>query len=453
MQFYIPKYTKNSYRNSILKKASLPASAILLFMITVSYWNNTNYGLALEYNGQQIAKVSDEKVYEKAENLIRSQIPLNEKYKINKVNPKIKIAPVSQEECCKQPELIKDKIIESSNEILKPGFSVYINDNFIAASESKEEINNVLNEIIERNINSFEDAKAEFEEKIEIKEGLFSSDSMQNYEKLKEIFNSKSQSIISYRVKSEDSIVSIAEKFGLEPEFLLASNNKNKDDSIYPGDTLQVLVSDDLLHVKLTVNKTVEREIPFEVIEEKDNTLEQFKTIIAEEGKNGVEKITYQTQYKNGQEISSEEISREVVLNPLPEKIITGTKHEEYIWPVPYTKNITSTFGPRWGSFHYGIDIAENGVCHQDILTAKDGTVEKVVLSHSGYGNHVVINHHDGSKTLYAHCSKICVNKNQTVKQGDKIALVGTTGNSTGPHLHFEVIINGVKKDPAKFVK
>ena len=132
MHIYIAKHKKRTPQNLALKKVFLPISAVSLFMLTISYWNNTNYGLALEYNGQQIAKVSDEKVYEKAENLIRSQVSLREKHKINKVNPQIKIAPVSQEECCKQPEVIKDKIIESSNEILNPGFCVYIDDNLIS---------------------------------------------------------------------------------------------------------------------------------------------------------------------------------------------------------------------------------------------------------------------------------------------------------------------------------
>lgn len=453
MLLYVPKHKKETSQNTTLKKVMFPVSAAVLFITTVSYWNNTNYGLALEYNGQQIAKVSDEKVYEKAENLIRSQVPLNEKHKINKVNPQIKVAPISQEECCKQPEIIKDKIVENSSEILNPGFSIYINDNFIATSSTKEEIENILNEIIEKNKNMFDESvSAEFEDKIEIKEGLFSSDSIIDSEKLREILNSKTQTTIPYTVCNEDSIVSIAEKFDMVPELLLTFNHKKIDDLVYPGDNLNVIVSDDLLHIITTTTKTVQNEIPFETIEEKDDNLERFKTILAEEGKNGIENVTYQIKYKNGKEIDTKEINRETVLNPSPEKIIIGTKCEEYIWPVPYTKNITSGFGPRWGTFHYGIDIAEPGVGNQDILASKNGRIEKVVISNSGYGNHVIINHEDDTKTLYAHCSELYVEKGQNIMQGEKIASVGSTGNSTGPHLHFEVMVNNVKKDPTKFV-
>nr|WP_242964967.1 M23 family metallopeptidase [Scatolibacter rhodanostii] len=129
-----------------------------------------------------------------------------------------------------------------------------------------------------------------------------------------------------------------------------------------------------------------------------------------------------------------------------------------FIWPVPsyYGKDwITSTFGGRynpvtgaWENAHGAIDIGAPG--GTPIYAAADGDV---IIANwvSGYGNCVKIRHDDTYSTLYGHSSKLLVTNGQQVKQGDIIALVGTTGQSTGNHLHFEVLENEVKIDPMQF--
>ncbi|MEO3757946.1 M23 family metallopeptidase [Mycobacterium sp. B14F4] len=111
------------------------------------------------------------------------------------------------------------------------------------------------------------------------------------------------------------------------------------------------------------------------------------------------------------------------------------------------TKGVwTSGFGYRWGALHAGIDIANS--IGTPILAASDG----VVISagpYAGYGNMVKLRHADGTVTLYGHCSSILVDVGQRVWAGDQIAKMGNTGNSTGPHLHFEVHLNGTDRvDP-----
>jgi len=117
------------------------------------------------------------------------------------------------------------------------------------------------------------------------------------------------------------------------------------------------------------------------------------------------------------------------------------------IWPV--TGPITSPFGPRWGGFHPGIDI---GVpTGTPIHAAAAGTVIWCGWE-TGYGNLVVIDHHNGLATAYAHQSKIAVSCNQDVAQGQVIGYVGCTGVCTGPHLHFEVRVNGTPVDPLGYL-
>lgn len=106
-----------------------------------------------------------------------------------------------------------------------------------------------------------------------------------------------------------------------------------------------------------------------------------------------------------------------------------------YIWPAAGT--VTSGFGPRWGRMHQGLDIA--GPVGTPIVAAADGVVMSSGWTDGGYGNLVKIQHPNGSITFYGHNQSLIVKKGESVKQGQVIAKMGSTGRSTGPHLHFEI--------------
>lgn len=126
-----------------------------------------------------------------------------------------------------------------------------------------------------------------------------------------------------------------------------------------------------------------------------------------------------------------------------------------FIWPCPSSKRVTSPFGWRkhpvyhYDRFHNGVDIgAKSG---SDILAAYNGTVVAAAWNAS-MGNYIMINHGDGLYTIYMHCSKFYISQGQYVTRGQVIAAVGSTGVSTGPHLHFGVRLNGEYKDPLTYV-
>lgn len=117
------------------------------------------------------------------------------------------------------------------------------------------------------------------------------------------------------------------------------------------------------------------------------------------------------------------------------------------LWAPPlevYRK--TSGFGPRWGQFHHGIDLGLS--MGMPVFAAFDGIVRLARYDRYGYGYHVVLRHYNGLETLYAHLSKIECQVGQEVKAGDIIGLGGSTGRSTGPHLHFEVRYAGNTFNP-----
>lgn len=116
----------------------------------------------------------------------------------------------------------------------------------------------------------------------------------------------------------------------------------------------------------------------------------------------------------------------------------------------PTNGTITSRFGVRSRDNHKGIDIgAPKGT---PIKAAASGTVVHSGNKNDGYGNYIILSHENGVQTYYAHCSQLLVSKGQSVEQGQVIAKVGSTGISTGNHLHFEVRINGVAQNPQNYV-
>lgn len=128
-----------------------------------------------------------------------------------------------------------------------------------------------------------------------------------------------------------------------------------------------------------------------------------------------------------------------------------------FVWPVPGYYHVSSPFGWRGRRMHQGIDITGvpgvniNGAT---VVAARAGTVE-LVGWHSSFGQQVIINHGNGIRTRYAHLqsnSTSGITRGQQVRAGQTIGRVGRTGNATGPHLHFEVIVNGIPQNPLNFV-
>lgn len=173
-------------------------------------------------------------------------------------------------------------------------------------------------------------------------------------------------------------------------------------------------------------------------------------------------KEVYMSSLKsNLAEIQRQEAAMEAQSAQIEKDILAAQRAVEYAggemaWPVPGQYRVTSNFGGRadpitgvWSS-HGGTDIA--APYGTAIVSANDGVVIFAGW-HYSYGNYVIVDHGGGIATLYGHCSKLLVGKGQAVSRGEKIALIGSTGYSTGNHLHFEVRINGVRTQPMDYLK
>lgn len=160
---------------------------------------------------------------------------------------------------------------------------------------------------------------------------------------------------------------------------------------------------------------------------------------------------------KSYMQVASYSYKAKTNTTPTLERVLNGVPNEQgFYWPVPYTRNVTSNFGMRLNpvtfvyQLHAGTDIASEGVLGTPVTPAKGGTVRFAGWI-GGYGNIVIVDHGGGVESRYAHLHDISVTPNQSVSPGSILGTVGNTGNSTGPHLHFEIRIDGVPYDPMIF--
>lgn len=169
--------------------------------------------------------------------------------------------------------------------------------------------------------------------------------------------------------------------------------------------------------------------------------LEELNTVKVADAENSISNTVNEAKKQEEAQKKQEQVKNNKTFNGV------------YFSVKPVTGTITSRFGSKESirtSAHKGIDIgAPNGT---PIYAAADGTVTYASYNSGGYGNLVIISHGNGIETYYGHCSKLYVKKGQSVSAGDNIAAVGSTGRSTGNHLHFEIRQNGSQINPQKYV-
>ena len=231
---------------------------------------------------------------------------------------------------------------------------------------------------------------------------------------------------------------------------IVALNGLDSADAmIRDGQELIIAVPEPDLQLRVTKGEVYEEDYMEEPIIIDNDSWYTTKEVVQQEGTTGHRERNDVVVYENGVETSREMIHQNVMVASQAAVIERGT-----IIPPTYIKPIsggryTSGFGRRWGRMHKGVDWA----C--PIGTTVYASCAGTVISASyngGYGNNVVISHADGRLTRYAHNSKLLVKAGQHVEQGEPIALSGSTGRSTGPHVHFEILINGSQVNPVNYL-
>ncbi len=219
-------------------------------------------------------------------------------------------------------------------------------------------------------------------------------------------------------------------------------------------------VSVDIVFARNEVEKIA---IPYETVTVDDPNMRKGLRRLKTPGENGEKTVTSRVTYMKGKKVKVEVIGEEITKEPVNKIVRVGTREpvegeEDAYLPTgtyiyPYKGRITSLYGWRvfGGSynFHQGLDIC--GPKGDPVVAADAGEVIDVGVTR-GYGNYVLIRHDEDTVTRYAHCDEILVEVGDSVAQGSQIATLGSTGNATGVHVHFEIIINGSTVDPLPYM-
>ena len=297
-----------------------------------------------------------------------------------------------------------------------------------------------------------------FSEEIEIAEVYLDESQISDVETaVEEVIKEQEVSAV-YTVVSGDTLSEIAIKTNIPMDQLVAMNDalESTSTTIRVGQELIVTIPEPELSVERVEENYYEEiyDAPVEYIYNDSWYTNQTKTI--QEPHAGFRKVVTLVSFVNDKEVGREILKEEVVMEAVPKIVEKGT-----IVPPTYIKPIsggrkTSSFGrrkaPKKGAStnHKGVDWA---IPQGSTVVASCGGVVSKAGWGSGYGYVVYIDHPDGRQTRYGHLSKVNVTVGQKVSQGQKIALSGNTGVSTGPHLHFEILINGKQVDPEKYLK
>ncbi|MBQ3007156.1 MAG: M23 family metallopeptidase [Clostridia bacterium] len=481
---YIRKaFRKHRYLLRTAFNTLLPVAALAIFLVTINYWNSVTFALEVFYNNQSIGYISDETVYLEARDLVKDRLSSSAYVSANSestveatvasaanYNADYALTLVSLDKL-NDAQSISDKMIENSVDNLTHACGVYIDGEFICAVKNEADAKTVFYDIL-----APYEADAEkngyvvgFAETIDYVQGLYRDDEsvMWDASQLREMLDGTKEAQKIYVALEGDSLDSVAEETGVSQSTLETLNPGYDFENIQPGDIIVTKSSVKFVSIKKIVTNSEIREIEFETVKKYDATKYSGYRSVIQKGVNGSERITRTRIYINDSLVDTS-YDYETIKEPVDEIIMVGSKTSYngvyigeasdygFLWPAPSCHSVSSPYGWRSSGWHNGIDLVKygGGASGTPVIASKGGRVEVVQRSNSGYGNMVLINHGDGYKTRYAHMIKgsITVSVGDYVEAGQTIGKVGSTGNSTGPHLHFEVIVNGETQNPKNYI-
>ncbi len=355
-------------------------------------------------------------------------------------------------------EVIKDRIINSlTNNVY--AYAININGEDFAFVETKEmaellleEIKNPYLELVNNSGSTI--SQIEILEDVEVIKKETCLSSIKDHDTVLALLQKGTTEEKIHIVQKGESYWTIAHNNNLTVEELKDANPGKNEKLIYPGDEINLIVPKPYLTVATVEEKTYIKKTPFGKEVEYTSSLYKDQRQVKKKGVYGEVEVLAKVKKLNGVEVE-EEILNEVVLSqPVAQIELQGTKplpplQGTGIFMSPTRGTLTSRFGMRWGRMHNGIDIAARTGTP---IKAADGGVVTYAGWKGNYGLLVEIDHGGGWKTRYGHCSKIYVKVGDKVYKDKTIAAIGNTGNSTGPHVHFEVLKHGVPQNPLNYI-
>lgn len=342
---------------------------------------------------------------------------------------------------------------DKAKEVIEQIKLKYVSENVLKEIDAKKAAENTLPPL-KKNESRILDVR--LSEEVSVSDGKIEPNKIMSVEDAVKLLEKGSLEEVKYKVKEGDVLGGIASAHNLEIKQLLAVNPGLTEESLLHIDQeLNVTVLKPYVQVIIDKEYFTEEAIPFEKEVVEDSSMPKGDTKVKQEGKDGVRLATYRISEQNGQVIKKDLSKEEVIQQPVKQIVIKGTKvipsrgDGSFAWPT-VGGYISSHVGYRWGRMHKGLDIARPS--DRTIKAADNGVVVSAGYD-GGFGNKIVIDHQNGFRTLYAHLASIDVSVGQTVSKGSKIGVMGSTGDSTGVHLHLEIHKNGALEDPLDYLR
>ncbi|AID45527.1 Phage peptidoglycan binding endopeptidase [Candidatus Arthromitus sp. SFB-mouse-NL] len=374
----------------------------IIFIILILYLiSGKTLGYVILVNGNQIGVTKNKKIFNEyyEEKLHNNNIKSQEIVKMDSLD--FKIGLVNKIECLSVDETIK--ILDENLDFYIKAYSLFLGDKKIANIDNRDVFNNVKKRLFDyyigkHNLNDIPINWIKIKEKVEFSEEVLS---------FKDTMN-------------EDQLY----------DFILSNNENNN-----------ILATVEIVASKTFLENIEGNKVQIMKLYNQSSNKEKIY-------QNGFDReVVREITYNNDKYVGMKKVSTKMLRSPLNE-VQSG---ELFYLNNPSKGNvITSPFGLRWGGEkHHGIDIA--GDIGDPIFAAESGFAN-LVSYNNVYGNYMKLNHGKGVETLYGHCDVMFIKEGEYVKKGQIIGEIGNTGRSTGPHLHFEVRVNGKADNPLNYV-
>lgn len=337
------------------------------------------------------------------------------------------------------------------------GYVLVVDGEELGYSNSKEELENILERLKEPYLNEEESQILDigFVEDVKIVEKEFPLNKIKDGEEILEYILTGSEEIRTHTVEVGESLWTIAKIYDVSVDDLILANSDKDPERLQIGDEIKLTIPKPLITVEIVEEVEYTASVDFEVKTEYDDSMYKTQSKVKVKGQKGETKYLSKVIKHNGIVVDKEILKEEVIKEPVDQIVVQGTKElpktaATGTFLLPTRGRLSSRYGMRGGRMHYGIDIAAPA---GTAIKAADGGKVTYAGWKGSYGYLVEIDHENGYVTRYAHCSKIEVKVGSRVYKGQIIARVGSTGRSTGSHLHFEVLKNGVHVNPYGYVK
>ncbi|MBQ5742804.1 MAG: M23 family metallopeptidase, partial [Clostridia bacterium] len=353
-----------------------------------------------------------------------------------------------------------EELYTMASEYTRRSFGLFVDGELVATSKDRSVLDSVLEQVLAYYVMDSEADNLEILNYVEIVKGEYSASYDLGYARILDLFKT-GPSLKPYTVVKGDTLASLSEKSGISVPVLRLLNDIPVGRDVHVGQSLYYGKPYLQLTVKNTLTVTSAETVAFETeYTYSDEYFEGTKKVLSA-GTEGIYEVVSHNVYVNGQASSTMEVSRTKIKEPVTQKVLIGTKpiapSGKFIFPLKRFHYISSGFGWRWifgqYSYHNAIDISAN--YGTPIHAADAGTVQNCGWdTHLGY--FVEIDHGNGIVSIYGHASSLAkgLYTGKKVYQGEVISYVGSTGLSTGNHLHFSLYHKASKQylDPQKYL-